>query len=82
MVVEALLRIEPSPDVDEVQGFDPGNVRTRTCAAATTSTSALIDALPLDGQWARPEKSAKTLPGNVERRFFPDTQITAYRLAA
>jgi len=34
------------------------------------------------GHWTKPEKSAKTLPTNLERRFFPDTQITAYRLAA
>jgi transposase InsO family protein len=33
-------------------------------------------------RWNRPEKSAKTLPTNLERRVFPDTQITAYRLAA
>lgn len=33
-------------------------------------------------QWTKPAKSAKTLPPNIERRFFPDTQITAYRLAA
>jgi len=33
-------------------------------------------------QWDKPEKSAKTLPDNLERRFFPDTQVTAYRLAA
>jgi transposase InsO family protein len=33
-------------------------------------------------QWAKPEKSAKALPPNIERRVFPDTQITAYRLAA
>ena len=33
-------------------------------------------------QWNKPEKSAKTLPVNVERRVFADTQITAYRLAA
>ena len=33
-------------------------------------------------QWAKPEKSAKTLPPNIERRVFPDTQITDYRLAA
>ena len=32
--------------------------------------------------WAKPEKSAKMLPPNIERRVFPDTQITAYRLAA
>ena len=34
------------------------------------------------GQWTKPEKSAKTLPTNLERRLLPDTQITAYRLAA
>jgi transposase InsO family protein len=33
-------------------------------------------------QWTKPEKSAKALPPNIERRFFPDTQIIAYRLAA
>jgi transposase InsO family protein len=33
-------------------------------------------------QWDKPEKSSKTLPVNVERRVFADTQITAYRLAA
>jgi len=32
--------------------------------------------------WTKPEKSAKTLPPNIERRVFPDTQVTAYRLAA
>jgi hypothetical protein len=34
------------------------------------------------GQWTKPEKSAKMLPPNIERRVFPDTQVTAYRLAA
>lgn len=33
-------------------------------------------------QWTKPDKSAKTLPANVERRFFTDTRVTAYRLAA
>ena len=33
-------------------------------------------------EWERPEKSAKTVPINFERRVFPDTKITAYRLAA
>jgi len=33
-------------------------------------------------QWSKPEKSAKMLPPSIERRFFPDTQVTAYRLAA
>jgi transposase InsO family protein len=34
------------------------------------------------GRWSKPEQSAKTLPTNLQRRLFPDTQITAYRLAA
>jgi len=33
-------------------------------------------------QWTKPEKSAKAVPANLERHFFPDTQIIAYRLAA
>jgi transposase InsO family protein len=33
-------------------------------------------------QWAKPAKSAKTVPATIERRVFADTQITAYRLAA
>jgi len=33
-------------------------------------------------QWTRPAKSANTLPPNIERRVFSDTQITVYRLAA
>jgi len=32
--------------------------------------------------WQRPDRSAKTLPGAIERRFFPDTRVTAFRLAA
>jgi hypothetical protein len=33
-------------------------------------------------QWNKPEKSAETLPTNLERLVPPDTRITAYRLAA
>jgi transposase InsO family protein len=32
--------------------------------------------------WQRPDRSAKTLPGSIERRFLPDTRVTAFRLAA
>ncbi|MGD0113729.1 MAG: hypothetical protein ABSD48_17880 [Armatimonadota bacterium] len=33
-------------------------------------------------RWQRPDRSAKTLSGNTDRRFFPDTRLTAFRLAA
>ena len=32
--------------------------------------------------WQRPDRAAKTLPGAIERRLFPDTRVTAFRLAA
>ncbi len=32
--------------------------------------------------WQRPDRSAKVLSGTIERRFFPDTRVTAFRLAA
>ena len=33
-------------------------------------------------KWNKPDRSAKVRPPHVERRFFPDVRITAYRLAA
>jgi len=33
-------------------------------------------------RWQRPDRSAKTLSGAIERRLFPDTRVTAFRLAA
>ena len=47
-----------------------------------TLGGAVPSAIHRGDQWRRPEKSAKAVPANVERRIFPDTQITAYRLAA
>ena len=47
-----------------------------------TLGGAVPEVIHRGGQWTKPEKSAKTLPPNIERRLFPDTQITAYRLAA
>lgn len=48
--------------------------------------STLGDAVPSvihrGGVWQRPDRSAKTLPGNIERRLFPGTRVTAFRLAA
>ena len=33
-------------------------------------------------RWQRPDRSAKTLSGNIDRWFFPDTRVTAFRSAA
>ncbi len=32
-------------------------------------------------RWQRPDRSVKTLSGATERRLFPDTRVTAFRLA-
>jgi transposase InsO family protein len=48
----------------------------------TTLGGAVPSLIHRGGQWTKPAKSAKALPGSIERRFFPDTQLTAYRLAA
>jgi putative transposase len=48
----------------------------------TTLGGAIPSVIHRGEQWARPEKSAKGIAENVQRRLFPDTQITAYRLAA
>ena len=32
--------------------------------------------------WRKPDRLAKVLSGTIERRFFPDTRTTAYRMAA
>jgi putative transposase len=32
--------------------------------------------------WQRPDRSAKTLPGAIQRRLFPEARVTAFRLAA
>ena len=48
----------------------------------TTLGGAVPAVIYLGEPWDKPAKSAKTLPTNLERRVFPDTQITAYRLAA
>jgi transposase InsO family protein len=33
-------------------------------------------------RWQRSDRSEKTVSGNIDRRFFPDTRVTAFRLAA
>ena len=47
-----------------------------------TLGGAVPEVIHRGGQWSKPERSAKALPSSIERRFFPDMQITAYRLAA
>ena len=43
---------------------------------------AMPSAIHRGERWERPDRSAKALPRSIQRRFFPDVRITAYRLAA
>jgi hypothetical protein len=48
----------------------------------TTLGGAVPSTIHRGEQWSKPGKSEKGIPENVKRHVFPDTQITAYRLAA
>jgi len=48
----------------------------------TTLNGAVPELIHARQQWSVPPKTAKTVPAHIERRFFPETRITAFRLAA
>ena len=48
----------------------------------STLVGAVPSAIHRGELWQRPDRSAKTLPGAIQQRFFPDTRATAFRLAA
>lgn len=48
----------------------------------TTLKGAVPDLIQAGQQWSVPPKTAKAVPGNIERRLFPDARITGFRLAA
>ena len=48
----------------------------------STLRGAVPELIHAGQQWSVPPKTAKTVPANIERRFFPETRITAFRLAA
>jgi len=48
----------------------------------TTLNGAVPDLVHAGQQWSAPPKTAKIVPANIERRFFPETRITGFRLAA
>jgi transposase InsO family protein len=48
----------------------------------TTLKGAVPDVIHAGREWSAPPRTAKTVPAHIERRFFPETRITAFRLAA
>ena len=48
----------------------------------TTLNGAVPELIHAGQQWSPPPRTAKTVPAHIERRFFPETRITAFRLAA
>jgi putative transposase len=48
----------------------------------TTLKGAVPELIHSGKQWSFPSKTAKTVPAHIERRFFPETRITGFRLAA
>jgi transposase InsO family protein len=48
----------------------------------TTLNGAVPELIHTGQQWSPPPRTAKTLPAHIERRLFPETRITGFRLAA
>jgi len=48
----------------------------------TTLKGAVPELIHAGHQWSPPPRTAKTVPAHIERRFFSETRITAFRLAA
>ena len=48
----------------------------------TTLKGAVPELIHAGQQWSAPARTAKTVPAHVERRFFPETRVTGFRLAA
>ena len=48
----------------------------------STLQGAVPELIHAGEQWSIPPKTAKTVPAHRERRFFPETRITGFRLAA
>jgi len=46
-----------------------------------TLDAAVPDLIYAGDQWQKPPRTAKTVPAHIERRFFPETRATAFRLA-
>lgn len=48
----------------------------------TTLTGAVPDLIHAGQEWSVPAHTAKAVPAHVERRYFPETRVTGFRLAA
>jgi transposase InsO family protein len=48
----------------------------------TTLKGAVPDLVHAGQQWSGPTRTAKAVPDHIERRFFPETRVTGFRLAA
>jgi transposase InsO family protein len=48
----------------------------------STLNGTIPDLIHTGQEWSAPARTAKTVPAHIERRFFPETRITGFRLAA
>jgi len=64
-----------------IRGMDFG-LYQNAYRAHMTLGGALPVTLYQGDEWHKPQRSAKALPGNIERRLFRDVNVTTYRLAA
>ena len=79
---EWLNRVALIRGIDHLCGLlDDLGVYYSTYRGHTTLSGAPPAVIYRGEQWSRPPQTAKMLPVAIERRVFPDVNITAYRLA-
>ena len=81
MVEETVLRTRNSPRRTR-SGVSTLGQSGLGHADPQTLSRRMADVIHRGEQSSKPQKSAKTIAANLECRFFADTRVTAYRLAA
>jgi len=82
MVEETVLIYKQSFSADDVRVSGMSAVSSSSGPCRNAVCRAAADVIPSGQQQQKPEKSPQTLPTSLERSVFPETGITAYRLAA
>jgi hypothetical protein len=62
--------------------YTDGHDHVRRIRAVLDPTLVATDVIGTGDRWQRPDRCTKTPSGNISGRFFADTRVTAFRLAA
>jgi transposase InsO family protein len=80
---EWLRRVPPTKGLDHLQALLAELVcYYNSWRPHTTLKGAVPELVHAGNEWSPPARTAKTVPAHIGRRFFPETRVTGFRLAA